>query len=120
MTAPHLAERWRLLRLTARLGRPGRRGWPLPRIGLRKPTKPVDSFLLVPSDLRTADPGVAAEFRQGEVEFAGETVRLGRQSPFLATGVSPFWQIELQGFGWLRDDPREQIVSCVLRSAEHL
>ena len=103
MSAPHLTERWRLLRLTAKLGRPGKRGRSMSRLGLRKPARPVDAFLLVPSDLRTPDPGVATEFRQGEVEFAGETVRFGRQSPFRVAGAGPFWQNELQGFGWLRD-----------------
>lgn len=69
-------------------------------------------LLLAPQDLRTADPGVAAEMALGLYVFAD-------RHPPAMPGLSPFeveapnwaWAEELYGFGWLRDlraaDPEE-------------
>lgn len=103
MTAPNFAERWRLLRLTARRGGRGRGTPPAPGLGWTLPVPPVEEFLFVPSDLRTPDPGVAGEFRLGRLGFGGEVVHIHRQSPFQVTGASAAWLDQLHGFSWLRD-----------------
>ena len=106
MTAPNLSERWRIWRLGPKRGRPPARGRTVSRPLLgwsRSAAAPVSDFLLVPSDLRTADPGVFDEFRRGQFCLGGEVVRCDRQSPFTIDAGSAAWQRELHGFGWLRD-----------------
>ncbi len=103
MTGPSFVERLRVLRLTARRSRPRQAHREVLGIGSRWMARPVEGLMLVPSDLRAADPTVEAEFRRGTLSFDGVTVRFGQHSPFLVQGAPDLWQSHLHGFGWLHD-----------------
>ena len=60
-------------------------------------------LLLIPQDLRTADPGFFAELAAGTMGLAGATVQIDGTSPFRVTPPSKAWQAALLGFGWLSD-----------------
>ena len=60
-------------------------------------------LLLIPQDLRTADPGFFAELAAGTMGLAGATVQIDGTSPFLVTPPSQAWQAALLGFSWLSD-----------------
>lgn len=66
---------------------------------------PVE-LILVPQDLRTADPVLAQEFYNGIYSFAGKTIDTGGRHPFSADIAKQnnivFWQQELHSFRWLR------------------
>ncbi len=63
---------------------------------------PADQLLLVPQDLRTADPSFAVELANGHFGLAGALALTGGGSPFAIRPPSAEWQKELLGFGWLR------------------
>lgn len=92
-----MIERWRIRRATARQQKSVRWRRSLPR----RRGRPVAEFLIVPSDLRTADPSFLLELEQGSMGLAGATVAVGRQSPFGVVGAPVEWRQELLGFGWL-------------------
>ena len=63
---------------------------------------PIEQLVLVPPDLRTADPSFASEIYHGHFGLAGAVGRTGTQSPFLIYPPSHDWAADLNGFGWLR------------------
>jgi uncharacterized heparinase superfamily protein len=60
-------------------------------------------LLIVPQDLRTADPSFASELYDGYFGLAGTVALTGSESPFLVPPPSPLWQKELYSFGWLNN-----------------
>ncbi len=64
---------------------------------------PADRLLIVPQDLRTADPSFWREIRHGQFGLAGSIAFLKGRSPFDIRPPTPAWERELHGFGWLRN-----------------
>ena len=62
----------------------------------------VHELLLMPPDLRPADPSFAAELAAGQMGLAGAVADFGAGSPFDVRAPSEAWARELAGFGWLR------------------
>ena len=67
------------------------------------PATPVDHLLIVPQDLRTADPSFWHEMEHGQFGLAGSIAVLRGRSPFEIEPPSAAWARELHGFGWLRN-----------------
>ena len=63
---------------------------------------PGDYLLLVPQELRTADPSFATELIEGYLGLANSFVTLDGRSPFDVTPPSPEWEEALHQFTWLR------------------
>lgn len=61
-----------------------------------------DQVLIVPQDLRTADPSFWAELSAGYMGLAGVISDLRGASPFRVTPPTLDWECALHGFGWLR------------------
>ncbi|MDX2263371.1 MAG: heparinase II/III family protein [Hyphomicrobiales bacterium] len=59
-------------------------------------------LLIVPQELRTADPSFASELNDGYFGLAGAVALTGSESPFTVTPPTPAWQRELFSFCWLR------------------
>jgi uncharacterized heparinase superfamily protein len=68
-----------------------------------EPRTPVDHLLIVPQDLRTADPSFWSELEHGQFGLAGHIVFLRGRSPFEIEPPNPSWARELHGFGWIRN-----------------
>ncbi len=68
-----------------------------------EPATPVDHLLIVPPDLRTADPSFWNEMEYGQFGLAGSIAFLRGNSPFVIEPPSAAWARELHGFGWLRN-----------------
>jgi uncharacterized heparinase superfamily protein len=66
-------------------------------------SRPVDRLLIVPQDLRTADPSFWREIEHGQFGLAGSIAFLRGRSPFDILPPSAAWERELHGFGWLRN-----------------
>ncbi len=64
---------------------------------------PADRLLIVPQDLRTADPSFWREIQLGQFGLAGSIAFLKGRSPFDLVPPTPAWERELHGFGWLRN-----------------
>lgn len=64
--------------------------------------RPAEQLLLMPQDLRTADPSFATEIYYGQFGLAGRIAQTGSTSPFAIVPPSEEWARELHGFGWLR------------------
>lgn len=62
----------------------------------------ADELLVIPQDLRTADPSFASEMEQGDLGLGGAVIALDGLSPFDIIPPTPGWARELHGFGWLR------------------
>lgn len=62
----------------------------------------ADSLLIVPQDLRTADPSLWSEIKLGHFGLAGAGAVIDEGSPFDLKPPSASWARELHGFGWLR------------------
>jgi uncharacterized heparinase superfamily protein len=62
----------------------------------------ADVFLLVPPDLRTADPTFVTELQAGEMGLAGYVAGIGHHSPFEVIPPNRAWLAELHAFEWLR------------------
>jgi uncharacterized heparinase superfamily protein len=60
-------------------------------------------LLLIPQDLRTADPSFASELYDGYFGLAGTVALTGSELPFTVQPPSLLWQKELYGFGWLHN-----------------
>lgn len=63
----------------------------------------VQQLMLVPRDLRTADPSLSIELDMGQFGLAGATVFLNGGSPFQAEPPNTAWLKELHGFSWVRN-----------------
>ena len=74
-----------------------------PLFSWRYDNRDVSQLLLVPRDLRTADPSLSIELDMGQFGLAGATVLLDGGSPFQVTPPNLAWEKELHGFGWLRN-----------------
>lgn len=61
-----------------------------------------DQILIVPQDLRTADPSFWGEIEHGHFGLASQIADLKGASPFRVTPPSLPWERALHGFGWLR------------------
>lgn len=61
-----------------------------------------DQLLIVPPELRTADPSFYREVQLGQFGLAGTIAVLGEHSPFDLEPPNPAWERSLHGFGWLR------------------
>jgi uncharacterized heparinase superfamily protein len=62
----------------------------------------ADQILIVPQELRAADPSFWNEIAHGHFGLASEIADLKGASPFRAEPPSLAWARELHGFGWLR------------------
>jgi uncharacterized heparinase superfamily protein len=62
----------------------------------------ADQILIVPQELRAADPSFWSEIAHGHFGLASEIADLKGASPFRVTPPSVAWARELHGFGWLR------------------
>ncbi len=62
----------------------------------------VSNLLIVPQDLRTADPSFAHEIELGQFGLAGTVVHLDDKSPFELDPPNDGWARALHSFGWLR------------------
>lgn len=62
----------------------------------------ADQLLIVPQDLRTADPSFLEEIGHDQFGLAGTIARLEGRSPFDIRPPNDGWARELHGFGWLR------------------
>ncbi len=61
----------------------------------------AEHLLIVPQDLRTADPSFWREVQQGQFGLAGTMVILGERSPFDFKAPNRDWERALHGFSWL-------------------
>ncbi len=62
----------------------------------------ADQILIVPQELRAADPSFWSEIAHGHFGLASEIADLKGASPFRVEPPSLEWARELHGFGWLR------------------
>ncbi len=74
---------------------------PLLRWRYGSPT--ADELLIVPQELRTADPSFAEELAQGQLGLGGAVASIGDGSIFDIKAPSDVWARSLHGFGWLRN-----------------
>mgnify|MGYP002083443568 FL=1 len=99
-----MAERSLVMRLSLDRARrsvlSGALGSPLLRWRYGAPV--ADELLIVPQDLRAADPSFASELEFGHFGLAGAVALLGYRSPFVLEPPSQAWARELHGFDWLR------------------
>ena len=100
-----LAERSRLARIAA--DRTGRslmaRLLRSPALKWRYGAPAADELLIVPQELRTADPSFAEELAQGQLGLGGAVASIGEGSVFDVAAPSEVWARSLHGFGWLRN-----------------
>lgn len=111
-----IAERVRLAALGADRGRRAAvaRALGSPLLRWRYGSPVADRLLIVPQDLRSADPSLWHEIGYGQFGLAGSIAHIGDGSPFAIAPPTPGWARALHGFGWLRhlsavdsDDARE-------------
>lgn len=99
-----IAERMRLAALgvdrTRRAAVAHALGSPLLR--WRYGSQVADRLLIVPQDLRTADPSLWHEYQLGQFGLAGMIAHIDDHSPFEIEPPSPGWSRALHGFSWLR------------------
>ncbi len=62
----------------------------------------AEQLLIVPQDLRTADPSFWDEVELGQFGLAGTVAIIDDHSPFDVTPPNEAWERALHGFGWLR------------------
>jgi uncharacterized heparinase superfamily protein len=74
-----------------------------PRRFWRKRLPPIEQLLIVPQDLRSADPGFTFEVAEGAFGLSGISARLVDGSPFTVPAPHRAWEMDLHGFGWLRN-----------------
>jgi uncharacterized heparinase superfamily protein len=62
----------------------------------------AEQLLIIPQDLRTADPSFWDEVEIGQFGLGGTVALVDDHSPFDVTPPSEAWARKLHGFGWLR------------------
>lgn len=99
-----LSERLRIASLAAERSRRAAvaRVLNTPPFRWRYGSSTLGDILIVPQDLRTADPSFWPEVELGQFGLAGTVVHLGDQSPFEIVPPNQAWARQLHGFGWLR------------------
>lgn len=104
MTELSLAERLKIKSLAAEQTR--RRAVTMtlssPLLRWRYGAAASDQILIVPQDLRAADPSFWFEVENGHFGLASEIADLKGASPFRVDPPSLAWERELHGFSWLR------------------
>ena len=73
-----------------------------PLLRWRYGSQVADRLLIVPQDLRTADPSLWHEFQLGQFGLAGAIAHIDDGSPFEIVPPSTGWARALHGFSWLR------------------
>jgi uncharacterized heparinase superfamily protein len=73
-----------------------------PLVRWRYAASGADQILIVPQDLRAADPSFWTEIAHGHFGLASQIADLKGASPFRVEPPSRAWARELHGFGWLR------------------
>lgn len=104
MAAEHFSERTRLAAYAAEAGRRSvvERLLTSRLYRWRFAGAAADRFLIVPQDLRTADPSFATEVYHGHFGLSGTLVVVGNGSPFAGQMPNVAWERELHGFSWIR------------------
>ncbi len=99
-----VSERVRIARLSADSSRRAvvSRALGSPLLRWRYGAMSPGQLLIVPQDLRTADPSLWREIELGHFGLAGAVARTHGQSPFDVTAPSEAWARALHSFGWLR------------------
>ncbi len=104
MSRLSLAERARILAISAKRSQRASRARvmysPLLRWTFGSPH--MGQLLIVPQDLRTADPSFWQELRLDQFGLAGTVAPLRGVSPFALRPPNLAWARALHGFGWLR------------------
>ena len=105
MTSLTLAERSRLARLAADRTRRAllARALRSPLLAWRYGRPTAEELLIVPQELRTADPSFAEELAHGQLGLGGAVASIGTGSIFDVGSPSDAWCRALHGFGWLRN-----------------
>lgn len=100
-----LSERSRLARIAASRTRRSlvASALRLPILKWRYAAPSVEELLIVPQELRTADPSFAEELAQGQLGLGGAVASIGDGSIFDVAAPSEIWARSLHGFGWLRN-----------------
>ncbi|MGQ0674083.1 MAG: heparinase II/III family protein [Hyphomicrobium sp.] len=99
-----VTERIRIVRLTADRSRRAAVSRLLysPLLRWRFGAPAADQLLIVPQELRTADPSFWHEIQLGQFGLAGTIAELKGRSPFEIRPPNAAWTRSLHGFGWLR------------------
>ena len=100
-----LSERSRLARIAVDRTRRSliARALSSPVLNWRYGAPTAEELLIVPQELRTADPSFAEELAQGQLGLGGSVASLGEGSLFDLSAPSEIWSRSLHGFGWLRN-----------------
>lgn len=104
MTNLSLKERLRIRALSAKQSRRRAvtRTLSSPFLRWRYGGAATEQILIVPQELRMADPSFWNEVLEGHFGLAGQPADLKGASPFRVAPLSAAWARELHGFGWLR------------------
>ncbi|MEZ5898449.1 MAG: heparinase II/III family protein [Hyphomicrobiaceae bacterium] len=104
MTTLSLSERLKIRALSAKQSRRRAvtRTLSSPFLRWRYGGAAMDQILIVPQELRMADPSFWQEYSEGYFGLAAHSTALKGASPFRVPPPSPSWARELHGFGWLR------------------
>ncbi|HRD75557.1 MAG TPA: heparinase, partial [Hyphomicrobiaceae bacterium] len=73
-----------------------------PLIGWGQRSARADQMLILPPDVRIADPSFVRELEDGQLGLAEAVADISRASAFEVTPPSAAWLRELHGFAWLR------------------
>lgn len=104
MTSLNLTERMKIRSLAAEQTRRRllTRALSSPLLRWRYGSAAPDQILIVPQELRAADPSFWFEVENDHFGLAAEIADLKGASPFRITPPSDSWSRQLHGFGWLR------------------